>query len=125
MNVFGGVRHAIFIGKDKGFEDFDVDMVKKFQGEHYQNWGMSKPFITDRLPTNLLSDWVLVFCMMKIIIAAFIRMKMEQFKLKRDLKEIIYYSIFSRLTDFRFQNLRVQIQPGFYLFKKRNRQTLR
>lgn len=40
VNVFGGVRHSAFLGKDKGFEHIDVDLIEKYKGKHYQNWGI-------------------------------------------------------------------------------------
>ncbi len=117
VNVFGGVRHAIFIGKDKGFENFDVDMVKKFQGEHYQNWGIETVYhrqVTYKsslgLGVGLLYD--------EDYNNRFYQDENGAIQTeKRFKKDNLLLNIFPsyRLSISKFA---VQIQPGFYLFKK-------
>ncbi|WP_144280841.1 acyloxyacyl hydrolase [Chryseobacterium echinoideorum] len=117
MNVFGGIRHSIFFGKDEGFEYEDVDLVEKFKGRYYQNWGMETVYhrqVTYKsslgLGIGLMydEDYNNKFYQDENgVIQSTKRFKREQLLLN------VFPSY--RLSISKFA---IHLQPGFYLFKK-------
>ncbi|MCX8533125.1 acyloxyacyl hydrolase [Chryseobacterium luquanense] len=117
VNVFGGVRHSIFYGKDEGFTYDDVDLIDKFKGRYYQNWGLETVYhrqITYKSSLGLGlgimydEDYNHKFY------------QDENGKIqteKRFQNDQLLLNIFPsyRLSISKFA---IQIQPGFYLFKK-------
>jgi len=117
VNVFGGIRHSIFYGKDPGFQDFDVDMIRKFEGKYYQNWGVETVYhrqVTYKsslgLGIGLMydEDYNHKFYQDENgVIQSTRRFKNDQLLLN------VFPSY--RLSISKFA---IQIQPGFYIFKK-------
>lgn len=117
INVFGGVRHSIFLGKDEGFEYSDVNLTEKFKGEYYQNWGVETVYhrqITYKsslgLGVGLLYD--------EDYNNRFYQDESGAIQTEKRFKhDNLLLNIFPsyRLAISRFA---VQLQPGFYLFKK-------
>ncbi|MCD0477571.1 acyloxyacyl hydrolase [Chryseobacterium sp. LC2016-29] len=117
VNVFGGIRHSIFYGKDPGFQDFDVDMIRKFEGKYYQNWGIETVYhrqVTYKsslgLGVGLMydEDYNHKFYQDENgVIQSTRRFKNDQVLLN------VFPSY--RLSISKFA---IQIQPGFYIFKK-------
>ncbi|MDF2551415.1 MAG: acyloxyacyl hydrolase [Chryseobacterium sp.] len=117
INVFGGVRHSIFLGKDDGFEYSDVNLTEKFKGEYYQNWGVETVYhrqVTYKsslgLGVGLLYD--------EDYNNRFYQDESGAIQTEKRFKhDNLLLNIFPsyRLTISRFA---VQLQPGFYLFKK-------
>lgn len=117
VNVFGGIRHSIFFGKDEGFEYEDVDLVEKFKGRYYQNWGMETVYhrqVTYKsslgLGIGLMydEDYNNKFYQDENgVIQSTKRFKREQLLLN------VFPSY--RLSISKFD---IHLQPGFYLFKK-------
>ncbi|MFL9833386.1 acyloxyacyl hydrolase [Chryseobacterium terrae] len=117
VNVFGGIRHSIFYGKDEGFEYDDVDLADKFKGRYYQNWGLETVYhrqITYKSSLGLGlgvmydDDYNHKFY------------QDENGKIqttKRFQHDQLLLNIFPsyRLTISKFA---IHLQPGFYLFKK-------
>ncbi|MCY0967919.1 acyloxyacyl hydrolase [Chryseobacterium wangxinyae] len=117
VNVFGAVRHSIFYGKDPGFEDFDVDMIRKFEGKYYQNWGVETVYhrqLTYKSSLGLGAgimydeDYNHRFYQDEYGVIQSTR----RFK-----KDHLLLHVFPsyRLSISKFA---IQLQPGFYIFKK-------
>ncbi|MDF2933377.1 MAG: acyloxyacyl hydrolase [Chryseobacterium sp.] len=117
INVFGGVRHSIFLGKDDGFEYSDVNLTEKFKGKYYQNWGVETVYhrqVTYKsslgLGVGLLYD--------EDYNNRFYQDESGAIQTEKRFKhDNLLLNLFPsyRLTISRFA---VQLQPGFYLFKK-------
>ena len=117
VNVFGGVRHSIFYGVDPGFQADNVDIIRKFEGKYYQNWGVETVYhrqVTYKsslgLGIGLMydEDYNHRFYQDEngVIQTA-----------RRFTHDNLLLNIFPsyRLSISKFA---IQIQPGFYLFKK-------
>lgn len=117
MNVFGGVRHSIFYGKDPGFEDFDVDMIRKFEGKYHQNWGLETVYHRQVTYKSSLGLGI------GLMYDEDYNNKFYQDQdgviqnTKRFEREQLLLNIFPsyRLSISKFA---IQIQPGFYIFRK-------
>ncbi|SDM34258.1 acyloxyacyl hydrolase [Chryseobacterium taihuense] len=117
VNVFGGVRHSIFYGKDPGFEDFDVDMIRKFEGKYHQNWGLETVYHRQVTYKSSLGLGI------GLMYDEDYNNKFYQDQdgviqsTKRFEREQLLLNIFPsyRLSISKFA---VQIQPGFYIFRK-------
>lgn len=117
VNVFGGVRHSAFLGKDEGFDYSDVNLKEKYKGEHYQNWGIETVYhrqITYKsslgLGVGLLYD--------EDYNNKFYQDENGSIKSEKRFKhDNLLLNIFPsyRLSISKFE---IQVQPGFYLFKK-------
>lgn len=117
VNVFGGVRHSIFYGKDPGFEDFDVDMIRKFEGKYHQNWGLETVYHRQVTYKSSLGLGI------GLMYDEDYNNKFYQDpdgviqSTKRFEREQLLLNIFPsyRLSISKFA---IQIQPGFYIFRK-------
>lgn len=117
VNVFGGVRHSIFYGKDPGFENFDVDMIRKFEGKYHQNWGVETVYHRQVTYKSSLGLGL------GLMYDEDYNNKFYQDEngviqsTKRFQREQVLLNIFPsyRLSISKFA---IQIQPGFYIFKK-------
>lgn len=117
VNIFGGVRHSIFYGKDPGFEYEDVDLAEKFKGRYYQNWGLETVYhrqITYKsslgLGLGVMYD--------EDYNHRFYQDETGAIQVaKRFKNDKLLLNIFPsyRLTISKFA---IHLQPGFYLFKK-------
>lgn len=117
VNVMGGVRHSIFLGKDEGFEYEDVDLAQKYKGKYSQNWGLETVYhrqITYKssvgLGIGLLYD--------EDYNTRFFQDVNGDIQIAdRFRRDKLLLNIFPsyRLSISRFT---IHIQPGFYIFKK-------
>lgn len=117
VNVLGGVRHSIFLGKDEGFDYEDVDLAQKYKGKYSQNWGIETVYhrqITYKssvgLGIGLLYD--------EDYNTRFFQDANGDIQIaKRFKKDNLLLNIFPsyRLSISKFA---IHIQPGFYIFKK-------
>ena len=117
VNVFGGIRHSIFYGKDPGFQDFDVDMIKKFEGKYYQNWGIETVYHRQVTYKSSLGLGLGVMYDEDYNHKFYQDEKGEIQTARRFTHDNLLLNIFPsyRLSISKFA---IQIQPGFYLFKK-------
>lgn len=117
VNVFGGVRHSIFFGKDDGFEYSDVNLNEKFRGEYYQNWGIETVYHRQVTYKSSLGLGI------GLMYDEDYNNKFYQDETgaiqtaKRFKKDNLLLNIFPsyRLSISKFD---IQLQPGFYIFKK-------
>ncbi|WP_209388848.1 acyloxyacyl hydrolase [Chryseobacterium sp. RR2-3-20] len=117
VNAFGAVRHSIFYGVDAGFKESDVDMIQKFKGRYYQNWGIETIYHRQISYKSSLGLGV------GVMYDADYNHKFYQDETgaiqvtKRFKNDQLLLNIIPsyRLTISRFAIL---VQPGFYLFKK-------
>lgn len=117
VNAFGAVRHSIFYGVDPGFKESDVDMIQKFKGRYYQNWGIETIYHRQISYKSSLGLGV------GVMYDADYNHKFYQDETgaiqvtKRFKNDQLLLNIIPsyRLTISRFAIL---VQPGFYLFKK-------
>ena len=117
VNAFGAVRHSIFYGVDAGFKESDVDMIQKFKGRYYQNWGIETIYHRQISYKSSLGLGV------GVMYDADYNHKFYQDEtgaiqvIKRFKNDQLLLNIIPsyRLTISRFAIL---VQPGFYLFKK-------
>ncbi|REC42078.1 acyloxyacyl hydrolase [Chryseobacterium sp. 5_R23647] len=117
VNVFGGVRHSIFYGKDEGFSYDDVDLIDKFKGRYYENWGIETVY---HRQVTYKSSLGLGIGLMYDEDYNHKFYQDENGKIqttKRFQNDQLLLNIFPsyRLSISKFA---IQIQPGFYLFKK-------
>ena len=117
VNVFGGVRHSIFYGKDEGFSYDDVDLIDKFKGRYYENWGIETVY---HRQVTYISSLGLGIGLMYDEDYNHKFYQDENGKIqttKRFQNDQLLLNIFPsyRLLISKFA---IQIQPGFYLFKK-------
>lgn len=117
VNVFGGVRHSIFYGKDEGFSYDDVDLIDKFKGRYYENWGLETVY---HRQVTYKSSLGLGIGLMYDEDYNHKFYQDENGKIqttKRFQNDQLLLNIFPsyRLSISKFA---IQIQPGFYLFKK-------
>lgn len=117
VNVFGGVRHSIFYGKDEGFNYDDVDLIDKFKGRYYQNWGLETVYhrqITYKsslgLGIGVMYDEDYNHRFYQDETGAIQVAK----RFKHDNLLLNFFPSY-RLTISKFA---IHLQPGFYLFKK-------
>ena len=117
VNVFGAVRHSIFYGVDPGFDYSDVDMIDKFKGRYYQNWGVETVYhrqVTYKsslgLGVGLMYDEDYNHRFYQDESGAI--QSTKRFK-----KDQLLLNIFPsyRLSISKFA---IHVQPGFYIFKK-------
>ncbi|KFE97420.1 hypothetical protein IX39_19200 [Chryseobacterium formosense] len=117
VNVFGGVRHSIFYGVDPGFQASDVDMIRKFEGKYYQNWGVETVYHRQVTYKSSLGLGI------GLMYDEDYNNKFYQDEngviqsTKRFEREQVLLNIFPsyRLSISKFA---IQLQPGFYIFKK-------
>ncbi|AZA60754.1 hypothetical protein EG340_06745 [Chryseobacterium indoltheticum] len=117
VNVFGGVRHSIFYGKDEGFSYDDVDLIDKFKGRYYENLGIETVY---HRQVTYKSSLGLGIGLMYDEDYNHKFYQDENGKIqttKRFQNDQLLLNIFPsyRLSISKFA---IQIQPGFYLFKK-------
>ncbi|VXB88684.1 MULTISPECIES: acyloxyacyl hydrolase [Chryseobacterium] len=117
VNVFGGVRHSIFYGKDEGFSYDDVDLIDKFKGRYYENWGLETVY---HRQVTYKSSLGLGIGLMYDEDYNHKFYQDENGKIqttKRFQNDQLLLNIFPsyRLSISKFA---IQIQPGFYIFKK-------
>ncbi|MGD1320186.1 acyloxyacyl hydrolase [Chryseobacterium sp. 2R14A] len=117
VNVFGGVRHSIFYGVDPGFQESDVDMIRKFEGKYHQNWGIETVYHRQVTYKSSLGLGI------GLMYDENYNNKFYQDEngviqsTKRFEHEQVLLNIFPsyRLSISKFA---IQLQPGFYIFKK-------
>lgn len=117
VNVFGGVRHSIFLGKDDGFEYSDVNLNEKFKGKYYQNWGIETVYHRQVTYKSSLGLGIGVMYDEDYNHKFYQDEKGEIQTARRFTHDNLLLNIFPsyRLSISKFA---IQIQPGFYLFKK-------
>lgn len=117
VNVFGGVRHSIFLGKDEGFEYEDVDLAQKYKGKYTQNWGIETVYHRQITYKSSLGLGVGVMYDGDYNTRFFQDENADIQIVKRFKHDQLLLNIFPsyRLTISKFA---IQLQPGFYLFKK-------
>lgn len=117
VNVFGGVRHSIFYGKDEGFTYDDVDLIDKFKGRYYQNWGLETVYHRQITYKSSLGLGIGVMYD-EDYNHRFYQDETGAIQVAKRFKhDNLLLNIFPsyRLTISRFA---IHLQPGFYLFKK-------
>lgn len=117
VNVFGGVRHSIFYGVDPGFQVDNVDMIRKFEGKYYQNWGVETVYHRQVTYKSSLGLGIGLMYDEDYNHKFYQDEKGVIQTARRFTHDNLLLNIFPsyRLSISKFA---IQIQPGFYLFKK-------